>query len=182
MNTRTGPVTIDPDQDQVWYQWQFGSYTTNWFGPYSSGAQTQTQYTWTIPGTYEVKVKAKDQNQYESEWSSPLFVTITDLKPLLTIGVVNGGLFSITSAINNIGEGIATNVVWTITVDGNFILSGQTFSGTMSTLDVNSTATVENSPILGFGNVIITVRAQADGVSEITKTVDGFIFFIYVII
>ncbi len=174
--------TTDPDEDQVWYQWQFGSYTTNWFGPYASGAQTQTQYSWTIPGTYEIKVKAKDQNQYESEWSSPLFVTITDLKPLLTIGAVNGGLFSITSAINNIGEGIATNVIWTITVDGNFILSGQTFSGTMSALDVNSTATVENSPILGFGNVIITVRAQADGVSEITKTVDGFIFFIYIII
>jgi len=174
--------STDPDQDPVWYQWQFGSYTTNWFGPYPSGAQIQTQYTWTIPGTYEIKVKAKDQNQYESEWSSPLFVTIIDLKPVLTIGAVNGGLFSITSAINNIGEGIATNVVWTITVDGNFILSGQTLSGTMSTLDVNSTGTIEDSPILGFGNVIITVKAKANGFSEITKTVDGFVFFIYIII
>ncbi|MCX6671734.1 MAG: C25 family cysteine peptidase, partial [Euryarchaeota archaeon] len=163
--------TTDPDQDQVWYQWQFGSYTTNWFGPYPSGAQTQTQYTWTIPGTYEVKVKAKDQNEYESEWSTPLFVTITDLKPLLTIGTVKGGLFAITSELNNAGEGRATNVVWTITVDGNFILSGQTLSGTMSTLDVNSTATIENSPILGFGNAIITVKAKADGVSEVIKTV-----------
>ena len=174
--------TTDPDQDQVWYQWQFGSYTTNWFGPYSSGAQTQTQYTWTIPGTYEIKVKAKDVNQYESEWSSPLFVTITDMKPLLTIGTVNGGLFAITSAIHNIGEGVATNVVWTITVDGNFILSGQTLSGTMSTLDLNSTATIEDSPILGFGNAIITVKVKADGVSEVIKTVNGFIFFIYIII
>jgi hypothetical protein len=174
--------TTDPDQDQVWYQWQFGSYTTNWFGPYPSGAQTQTQYTWTIPGTYEIKVKAKDQNQYESEWSSPLFVTITDLKPLLTIGTVKGGLFAITSELNNIGEGRATNVVWTITVDGNFILSGQTLSGTMSSLDVNSTATIKNSPILGFGNAIITVKAKADGVPEVIKTVDGFIFFIYIII
>jgi hypothetical protein len=174
--------TTDPDQDQVWYQWQFGSYTTNWFGPYSSGTQTQTQYTWTIPGTYEVKVKAKDQNEYESEWSTPLFVTITDLKPLLTIGTVKGGLFAITSELNNVGEGRATNVVWTITVDGNFILSGQTLSGTMSSLDVNSSATIENSPILGFGNAIITVKAKADGVSEVIKTVDGFIFFIYIVI
>lgn len=174
--------TTDPDQDQVWYQWQFGSYTTNWFGPYASGAQTQAQYTWTIPGTYEIKVKAKDQNQYESEWSSPLFVTITDLKPVLTIGAVNGGLFSLSSVINNIGEGVATNVVWTMTVDGNLILSGQSASGTMMTLDVNSTTAIENSPVLGFGNVIITIKAKADGFSEITKTVDGFVFFIYIIV
>lgn len=174
--------TTDPDNDQVWYQWQFGSYTTNWYGPYASGTQTQAQYTWTIPGTYEIKVKAKDQNQYESGWSSPFYVTISDLKPELTIGAVNGGLFAISSAINNIGEGVATNVDWTISVNGNFILSGQTFSGTMSTLEVNSTATIEDSPIIGFGNVIITVTVNADGITEITKTVDGFIFFIYIII
>jgi hypothetical protein len=173
---------IDPDQDQVWYQWQFGTYTTNWFGPFQSGTLIQTPYTWTIPGTYQVKVKAKDQNQYESEWSNPLTVTITDFKPLLTIGSVNGGLFAITSAINNIGAGVATNVAWTITVEGNFILSGQTFSDTMPTLDVNSTATIENSPILGFGNAIITIHAKADGVSEVTKTVNGFVFFIYIIV
>jgi hypothetical protein len=174
--------TTDPDQDQVWYQWQFGSYTTNWFGPYSSGAQTQAQYTWTIPGTYEIKVKAKDQNQYESEWSSPLLVTITEHKPVLTIGDVNGGLFALTSVINNIGEGVATNIVWTMTIDGNLLLSGQSASGTVTSLDVNSTTTIENSPVLGFGNVIITIKAKADGFSEITKTVDGFVFFIYIIV
>jgi hypothetical protein len=95
---------------------------------------------------------------------------------------VKGGLFAITSELNNVGEGRATNVIWTITVDGNFIISGQTLSGTMSTLDVNSTATIENSPILGFGNAIITVKAKADGIPEVIKTVDGFIFFIYIII
>jgi hypothetical protein len=174
--------TTDPDQDQVWYQWSFGFYTTNWFGPYTSGASVQTQYAWAAPGTYEVKVKAKDQNELESDWSSPLIVTITDLKPLLTIGTIAGGLFAITADINNNGEGVATNVIWTITVDGNFILSGQTLSGTITSLDVNTTRTIENSPILGFGNVIITVKVKADGVSEIIKTIDGFVFFIFVIL
>jgi hypothetical protein len=174
--------TTDPDQDQLWYQWQFGSYTTNWFGPYDSGAQSQAQYTWTIPGTYEVKVKAKDQNQYESEWSSPLFVTVTDLKPVLTIGEVTGGLFSLTSAINNIGEGVATNVVWTMTIDGNFIFKGKTATGTSLSLDANATMTIENAPVIGFGNAIITITAKADGFPEITKNVDGFVFFIYVIV
>jgi hypothetical protein len=69
-----------------------------------------------------------------------------------------------------------------MTVDGNFIFSGQTASGTMTTLDVDSTGTIENSPIIGFGNVIVTIKVKADGFSEVTKTVDGFVFFIYVII
>ena len=174
--------TTDPDEDQVWYQWQFGSYTTTWFGPYVSGAQAEAQYTWTIPGMYEVKVKAKDQNQYESAWSAPLFVTVSDLKPILTIGDVTGGLFSLSSIINNIGVGVATNVEWSITVDGNLIFSGQSATGTMDALEVNATQSIVNSPILGFGNVIITIKAKADGFSEITKTVDGFVFFIYIIV
>lgn len=174
--------TTDPDQDQVWYQWKFGSYTTNWFGPFASGAQTQAQYTWTTPGAYDIKVKAKDQNQYESDWSAPLTVIITDLKPLLTIETINGGLLAVTTAIKNIGEASATNIVWKITLDGNFILSGQTTSGTITTLDVSGTGTIEASPVLGFGPVTITVSVNADGVSEVVKTVNGFVFFIYIIV
>lgn len=174
--------TTDPDNDQVWYQWNFGSYTTNWFGPYTSGAQAQTQYTWTTPGAYEVKVKAKDQNDYESDWSSPLLVTITDLKPFLTIGTINGGLLAVTTDIENIGEAGATNVKWTITIDGNLMISGLSMSGTMTSLGVSNTASIENAPVLGFGNVIITVKVSADGVPEVIKTVNGFVFFIFVIV
>jgi hypothetical protein len=172
--------TTDPDQDQVWYQWKFGSYTTNWLGPYTSGATAQTQYMWTAPGTYEVVVKAKDQNEYESDWSTPLLVTITDLKPLLTIGTINGGLLAVSADITNTGEVNATNVIWEITIDGNFILSGQTISGTIASLDVSSTASIENAPVLGFGNIIITVSITADGVTEVTKTINGFVFFIFI--
>jgi hypothetical protein len=174
--------TIDPDQDQVWYQWNFGSYTTNWFGPYTSGASVQTQYMWTAPGTYEVKVKAKDQNEYESDWSAPLLVTITDLKPLLTIGPINGGLLAVSTAITNSGEVSATNVLWEITVDGNFILSGQTLSGTIPSLNVSSSESIENTPVLGLGNVIITVSIKADGVPEVTKTINGFVFLVFIIV
>jgi len=174
--------TTDPDQDQVWYQWNFGPYTTNWFGPYASGASVQTQYMWTVPGTYEVKVKAKDQNEYESDWSTPRLVTITDLKPLLTIGTINGGLLAVSTDVTNSGEASATNVFWEITVDGNFIVSGQTMSGTIPSLDVNNITSIENTPVLGFGNVIITISIKADGVPEVTKTINGFVFFVFIII
>jgi len=137
---------------------------------------------WTAPGSYEVTVKAKDQNEYESDWSTPLLVTITDLKPLLLIGTINGGLLAVSSDITNIGEISATNIIWEIKIDGNFLLSGQTMSGTISSLDVSNTASIENAPVLGFGNVIITVSIKADGFPEEIKTINGFVFFVFIIV
>jgi hypothetical protein len=91
-------------------------------------------------------------------------------------------LLAVTTDIKNIGEADATNIVWKITVDGDFIHSGQTMLGTMASLGVSNTANIENAPVLGFGNVIITVKVSADGVPEVIKTVNGFVFFIFVIV
>lgn len=172
--------TTDPDQDQVWYQWSFGSYMTNWLGPYTSGATASVQYTWDAKGTYEIKVKAKDSNELQSDWSVPLVVTITELHPRIEIGPINGGLFAINSDIKSTGEIAATNINWKMTVDGNFVWSGKETEGTVQTINVGSSATIEDSPIFGFGNIVITVTASADGLSEISKQVNGFLFFVYV--
>ena len=172
--------TTDPDNDSVWYQWRFGSYTTDWLGPYASGAQAQAPYTWTSQGAYEVKVKAKDQYEFESGWSSGLLVTITELRPNIAIGTITGGLLGISTEITNTGDASASNVIWEISVDGDFIVTGQTISGTLPTLSVNGTARIEDRPVLGFGQVTITIKVKADGVPEVTKTTNGFIFFIFV--
>lgn len=174
--------TTDPDQDPVWYQWSFGSYTTNWIGPFDSGETAQVKYSWDAPGTYEVKVKAKDQNDLQSDWSPVLIVTMTELKPLLELGSITGGLFAITTEISSIGEIAATNINWEMTVDGNFVLSGASSSGTIATINVGSAATIEDSPVFGFGNIIITVTVDADGIEPMTKTVNGFLFFVYIIV
>jgi hypothetical protein len=171
--------TIDPEHDLVWYQWDFGPYSTNWIGPYDSGESVQIKYTWTEPGTYEVKVKAKDQNDLESDWSEPLVVTMKDLKPLLSIGTITGGLFAVSTDIQNSGEIPVTNIHWRITVDGKFIVSGQTISANVTTLDVGDIIRIENTPLLGFGKVGITVTVSADGLPEITKTTTGFLLFVY---
>ncbi|MCX6665601.1 MAG: PQQ-binding-like beta-propeller repeat protein [Euryarchaeota archaeon] len=69
--------TTDPENNQVWYQWQFGAYTTTWIGPYNSGEQVQQIFAFSTAGTYDVKVKAKDSFGAESDWSPVLTVTIT---------------------------------------------------------------------------------------------------------
>jgi len=69
--------TTDPDGDQIYYQWNWGDgNTSTWLGPSESQEIINTNYTWSIKGTYEITVKAKDENGHESTWSDPLSITL----------------------------------------------------------------------------------------------------------
>jgi hypothetical protein len=73
--------TTDPDEDQVyyWFDWGDGN-SSGWVGPYASGAAGSANHTWSKKGTYQIKVKAKDSFDAESEWSDPLEVTMPRYK------------------------------------------------------------------------------------------------------
>jgi len=69
--------TLDPDGDYIYYQWDWGDGTTSeWYGPYLSSEICNASHTWTSKGNYEIKVKAKDSNGAESDWSDPLSITM----------------------------------------------------------------------------------------------------------
>ena len=95
-NTPTGPSSgkpgtsylysassMDPDGDQVYYQWDFGDEITAWDGPYASGASASMSHIWNSQGTFTVKVKVKDEHGAESTWSNPLSVTMPKSKDML---------------------------------------------------------------------------------------------------
>jgi hypothetical protein len=67
--------TIDPDGDQVSYNWSWGdgSYS-GWLGPFMSNTTTYGNHTWTKKGLHIIKVKAKDLSGHESAWSDNLLV------------------------------------------------------------------------------------------------------------
>lgn len=68
--------TYDPDDNQVLYKWDWGDGTySNWLGPHDSGDLTSAFHSWEV-GSYNIRVKAKDIHEYESEWSDSLTVTI----------------------------------------------------------------------------------------------------------
>ncbi len=96
---------IDPDGDQVYFfiNWGDGS-VEDWDGPYDSDENVNYKHTWTKIDTYLVKVKAKDTNDAESDWSEfeikisnpririkfnyslfSLFLPLTNLFPTLKI-------------------------------------------------------------------------------------------------
>ncbi len=67
----------DSDGDQVYYLWDWGDGNlSNWLGPYNSSEVCEANHSWEIKGEYNIKVKAKDSYERESEWSDPLSVTM----------------------------------------------------------------------------------------------------------
>jgi len=68
-------ATIDPDDDQVLYLWDWGDGNfSDWLGPYNSNVTVEAFHSWTTDGEYEIRVKAKDVHGDESNWSEPLGV------------------------------------------------------------------------------------------------------------
>jgi hypothetical protein len=67
--------TTDPEGNNVYYMWDWGDGSFSaWLGPYASGAPASASHLWAHPGSYNIKVKAKDIYGAESAWSEPLRV------------------------------------------------------------------------------------------------------------
>lgn len=80
-------TTVDPDGDNVRYQFDWGDGTTTTTGWYASGVAASASHSWSNPGIYQVQVRAQDV--YE-EWScrSPILtVTVNILYVTLTLRV-----------------------------------------------------------------------------------------------
>lgn len=74
--------TTDPEGEDVYYYVEWGDETSSgWVGPYSSGIGITLNHTWIIPDVYEIRAKAKDITDAESEWSDVYPVTIVESDP-----------------------------------------------------------------------------------------------------
>ena len=69
--------TVEPDGEDIYYKfdWDDGE-MSEWLGPYQSGDLCSATHTWKKRGNYEIKVKAKDQNGAESDWSESLSISM----------------------------------------------------------------------------------------------------------
>ena len=74
-------ATTDPQGDNVYYWFDWGDGTNSgWVGPYESGQSGASSHEWDRAATFSVKVKAKDTDGHESQWSEPLSVTMPRYK------------------------------------------------------------------------------------------------------
>ena len=69
--------TTDPDGQQVFYKWSWGDGTeSDWLGPFDSGITSSASHKWNSAGSFSIKVKAKDTQNQESDWSYPLNINM----------------------------------------------------------------------------------------------------------
>lgn len=172
--------TTDPDEDDIFYlfDWDDGT-NSGWLWQYNSGDTVEASHAWTNERSYDIKVKAKNIHGAESNWSDPLTVYIGDL-PVIKIGDVSGGLFKVSAMIKNIGSADATSVDWSIALDGGFILLGKETSGSIVSIPARDEVTVSSGLILGFGNPVVTVRAEIPNVTTDTKNADAFVLLFFI--
>jgi len=64
-------VSSDPELEELYYKIDWGDGNIeNWIGPFDSNLEIIVTHKWEQKGTYLIKVKSKDCNDLESEWSS----------------------------------------------------------------------------------------------------------------
>ena len=101
----------------------------------------------------------------------------------LEIGEIKGGLLKIEAEILNNGTIDATEVNWTIDISGKFVDPFTSdAAGIIDILSSGRSEIVKATPVLGFGQITVSVSANAPFSNVANKEVKGFVFFIFVII
>lgn len=176
-----GTSTTDPDGDNIYYQFDWGdNSTSNWLGPYESGASVQAEHQWKVAEEYEIRIRAKDDNNSaETDWSYPLIIKIF-VGPVLDIGCIFGGFFKVNAEITNRGDLDSKDLELDVTLGGGMIILGKTSSGELPSIAPGEKAEFISSPIFGFGSITITFIAEnADGVSD-TREQEGFVYLFFI--
>jgi hypothetical protein len=171
--------TIDPEGEDVYYQFDWGNGTiSDWYGPYASGTTRSGTHTWMEQGVYDIRAKAKDPEGLESNWSDPHQISIYTL-PTLEIRNITAKNGRLNVTVKNTGTVNVTDGNWSITLTGGLIILGKESTGALSPLDVGFSTDIQSRFIFGFGKPMITVRLETQGqVFEKNATTTLLLFFI----
>ena len=136
------------------------------------------------PGTIRIAFHADGTTSVDGAlWYIWLVDTVTiyePIAPVLEIGEIAGGV-EISSSILNVGTADATDVDWSITLDGGHIILGTETTGSIPSIAVDAEEDIKSSLIFGIGKPTITIYAEcAEGkIAEGNAT--GFVFLILVL-
>jgi hypothetical protein len=146
-------TTIDPDGDDVYYfiDWDDGS-NSGWLGPYKSGETGEENHAWEDAGIYYYRIKAKDSNGAESNWSSQSSSSIT-ITPHIEMRIHRGFHVGVTVTVKNLGVKDFENIFWYF----SFYKSPPVFArivpdkpGTLKSLKAGEIRTIRSGFIFGF--------------------------------
>jgi hypothetical protein len=102
-------------------------------------------------------------------------------EPTLEITSVTGPL-GVKATIKNTGTANATNIQWSINLDGGIIFFGSSKAGEEPTIPINESIDVKIPLILGLGKTIIRVAASCTEGSTANKSQNATVLLILVLI
>ena len=94
------------------------------------------------------------------------FDTVGIAVPNIEITSITGGM-GVSAVISNTGKADATDVHWSINLEGGLIIVGGSAEGTISAIPAGGSTTVKIPFVLGLGGV--TILAAADGATKISS-------------
>jgi hypothetical protein len=174
-------VTTDFDGNAVRYGWDWNNDLvvdewTNLYETYPQQEYVYTSHIWNNPGYYEVRVKAKDVNGGEGNWSAPLVVSI--LPPDVELAIdTTGGVRSLCIIVENIGVTDASSVQWNISIEGGVVLqpAGGVSRGTIQSIPAGNQETI-HVRVFGFGKTMINAMARTNETDPVHTKVPAFMF------
>jgi len=195
VSPETPVIYSSPDQGQVGVEYEFGAITTDpegldiaycfdwgdgsessWTNYTPSGEPVEVTHIWETSGDFTVKVKAKNSDDMETEWSEAVVIHINRLSLDLSGG------FGVNVHISNLGP-VPKKVNWTVSIQGGrFFTLEKEFSGTEFQIDASTNATMKTGPIFWLGFVDIQATAECSGEPMISQTARGFALLFVVIL
>lgn len=74
----TNKKAIDPESDDIYYQWKIDGINTDWEGPYESGQAVDLIITFSTPGDHTIKARAQeDIHKLRGEWSDSFNIKVS---------------------------------------------------------------------------------------------------------
>jgi hypothetical protein len=149
-------LSSDPNNDTIFYyiDWCDNS-SSGWLGPVASGEPLHQNHTWGQQGTCGIKAKTKDSHGAESDWSSFMIF----MKPIIDIQI-RGGVGVVVILKNN-GDTPATNVSWSVMLEGSFVTPTDK-TGVIPSIPAGGRMRI-HCFFLGLGLIKVTVLAISHG-------------------
>ncbi len=133
------------------------------------------EHSWSQSGTYPVNLKVTDD-----DGATAIVMKKVNLSEAVTFTIDITGGFGIKAVITNNGTLNATAIQWKVTLTDGLILLGKTKSGMIPSLSPGGSATVKDSPIVGFGKTSIKLEVTCAEGQSTTQTT-GTIFVVFVL-
>lgn len=165
-------LSSDPDGDAVYYRFDWGEGDTAvvWKGPHESGLQAEITHVYIDAGAFSVRVKARDTNDNESEWSDPKSLLVLPGQQLDKPGNLSYEATDSGNALKLEWDAVADAVGYRVKVDGvayETTSTEYTVDTPAKTIEVTAyNSTDESDPVVIDCEAVVTVTVEVYGKSD----------------